>query len=51
WGVDRIDADVVHGYPDKGSSETDIAIIDTGIDHDHPDLDDNYAGGYDFVNG
>lgn len=28
-----------------------MAIIDTGIDYDHPDLDDNYAGGYDFVNG
>ncbi|MEF8848314.1 MAG: S8 family peptidase, partial [Candidatus Thermoplasmatota archaeon] len=50
WGVDRIDADVAHSYPNQGSSETDIAIIDTGIDYDHPDLNDNYAGGYDYVN-
>ena len=27
-----------------------VAIIDTGIDRHHPDLDANYAGGYDFVN-
>jgi len=27
-----------------------IAIIDTGVDYTHPDLKDNYKGGYDFVN-
>ncbi|WP_404348263.1 S8 family serine peptidase [Sutcliffiella horikoshii] len=26
-----------------------VGIIDTGIDYTHPDLRDNYAGGYDFV--
>ena len=27
-----------------------IAVIDTGIDYNHPDLKNCYAGGYDFVN-
>jgi len=27
-----------------------IAFIDTGVDYTHPDLIDNYKGGYDFVN-
>ncbi|UCD53440.1 MAG: S8 family peptidase, partial [Phycisphaerales bacterium] len=27
-----------------------VAILDTGIDGSHPDLDGNYAGGWDFVN-
>ncbi|WP_404446129.1 S8 family serine peptidase [Sutcliffiella horikoshii] len=26
-----------------------VGIIDTGIDYTHPDLRNNYAGGYDFV--
>ena len=48
WGVDRIDAEVVHSY-NKGTAVK-VAIIDTGIDYTHPDLDANYKGGYDFVN-
>ena len=48
WGIDRIDAEVVHPY-NKGWGVK-VAIIDTGIDYNHPDLDDNYEGGYDFVN-
>jgi len=48
WGVDRIDAEKVHSY-NKGSGIK-IAIIDTGIDYKHPDLDENFHGGYDFVN-
>ncbi|MFC2143784.1 S8 family serine peptidase, partial [Candidatus Aenigmatarchaeota archaeon] len=27
-----------------------VAILDTGIDTDHPELMDSYLGGYDFVN-
>jgi len=27
-----------------------VAIIDTGIDYNHPDLKDNFVDGYDFVN-
>lgn len=47
WGVDRIDAEIVHHY-NKGTGVK-IAIIDTGIDYNHPDLDKNVAGGESFV--
>lgn len=33
-------------YTGKGVK---IAVIDTGIDYNHPDLEKNYAGGYDVV--
>ncbi len=49
WGVDRIDADVVWAYGNKGAG-VNVCVIDTGIDYTHPDLSDNYRGGYDFVN-
>jgi len=49
WGVKRIGAGVVHGDGNKGTGVY-IAIIDSGIDYTHPDLDANYAGGHDFVN-
>ena len=47
WGVDRIDADIVHEYNILGTWVK-VAIMDTGIDYDHPDLAANYKGGYDF---
>lgn len=47
WGVDRIDAEVVHAT-NKGSGVS-VAIIDTGIDCTHPDLNANCAGGFNFV--
>ncbi len=49
WGVDRIDAELVHPY-NKGTGVK-VAIIDTGIDYTHSDLDGNYKGGYNFVSG
>jgi len=49
WGVDRIDAELVHATGNKGAGVK-VAIIDTGIDYTHPDLDGNYVGGYDFAN-
>ena len=49
WGVDRIDAEVVHAGGNKGAGAK-VAVIDTGVDYRHPDLDGNYAGGKDFVN-
>ena len=53
WGVDRIDSGIdqqapVHNY-NTGVGVM-VAVIDTGIYYDHPDLIGRYAGGYDFVN-
>ena len=57
WGVDEINAEQVWGgaedatdiggispYTGKGVK---VAVLDTGIDYGHPDLDDNYKGGFD----
>jgi len=51
WGVKHIGAGIVHddGDGNKGTGIK-VAIIDSGIDYNHPDLDANYVGGYDFVN-
>lgn len=60
WGADRIDAEKVWGGQEDAvdiasgaltGSGVKVAIIDTGIDYTHPDLNDNYVGGYDFANG
>jgi len=48
WGVKRIGAGIVHDSGNNGDGIK-IAIIDTGIDEDHPDLDDNIMGGVNFV--
>jgi len=45
WGVDRIDAEVMHSQ-NKGQGVR-VAILDTGIDLDHPDL--HVAGDVSFV--
>ncbi len=49
WGVQHIDSEFAHvqGVTGKGIK---IAVIDSGIDYNHEELDENYAGGYDFVN-
>jgi len=49
WGVKRIGAGIVHDSGNKGVGVK-VAIIDSGIDYNHPDLNSNYQGGYDFVN-
>jgi subtilisin len=61
WGIDRIDADVAHGNGETGGDDeedaaddppgADIAIVDTGIDSDHPDLADNIGTGRSFLLG
>lgn len=45
WGVKRIGALTVHASGNKGAG-INVAILDTGIDKDHPDL--KYVYGYDF---
>ena len=48
WGVQRIGSEAAHASGNKGTGVR-VAVIDTGIDYTHVDLDDNYRGGYDFV--
>jgi subtilisin len=48
WGVHHILADVAHASGNKGTGVR-VAVLDTGIDYSHEDLDGNYRGGYDFV--
>jgi subtilisin family serine protease len=43
WGIDRVDAEKVNDT--RTGSGADIAIIDTGIDSDHPDLQANLGKG------
>jgi subtilisin len=46
WGVNRIDADLNTG---TGGAGVAVAVIDTGVDIDHPDLGNAYIGGVNFV--
>ncbi|AJE02865.1 S8 family peptidase [Geobacter pickeringii] len=48
WGVLRIGSDVAAARGFKGAGIK-VAIVDSGIDYNHPDLKDNYRGGYNFV--
>jgi subtilisin len=49
WGVEHIGVGVVHDGGNLGTGVK-VAVIDTGIDCTHIDLNANCAGGYDFVN-
>ena len=49
WGVKRIGAGTVHDKGNKGSG-VNVAILDSGINYNHPDLNANYKGGYDYIN-
>jgi subtilisin len=40
WGVDRIDAEIVHADNNKGTGVK-VAIIDSGIDKDHRQIQTN----------
>ncbi len=48
WGVQHIGSKAAHqqGITGKGIK---IAVIDSGIDYYHEDLDDNYRGGHNFI--
>ena len=50
WGPQHINVDSAWDI-ERGNKNVTIAIIDSGIDYTHEDLEDNYlAGGYDWVN-
>ena len=49
WGIDRIDAEEVWEAGNTGDG-VNVAVLDTGIDTDHPDLSANLEGGYSCVN-
>lgn len=49
WGVKHIGAGAVHALGNKGTGVK-VAILDTGLNYNHPDLNANYVMGYDFVN-
>ena len=48
WGVDRIDADVAHANGHTGRG-VDVAVLDSGIAVNHPDLRRNLGDGRAFV--
>lgn len=50
WGVERIRAGEVHAAGNTGTGVK-VAVIDSGIDYNHPELASNYVEGYDFFNG
>lgn len=50
WALGKIEAPAAWDIV-TGTNDIVIAIIDTGIDYDHPDLNDGrYVGGKDFIN-
>lgn len=51
WGVDRIDADLVWPLPiNVTGAGVKVAVIDTGIQLNHPDLKANIKGGFNAIN-
>ncbi|MET1123866.1 MAG: S8 family peptidase [Archaeoglobaceae archaeon] len=52
WGVERIRATEAWKVSDGSASGViEVAIIDTGIDRDHPDIKENLAWGVSVLNG
>ena len=49
WGLSKIQAPTAWDET-TGSSDLVIAIVDTGVDLNHPDLNDKIVPGWDFVN-
>lgn len=42
-GADKLHDENINGQGIK------VAVLDTGVDYNHPDIKDNYKGGYDYV--
>ncbi|MFB6200815.1 MAG: S8 family serine peptidase, partial [Halorhabdus sp.] len=52
WGVERIDArTATTGIADDAKNEVTVAVIDTGIEYTHPDLDGSVTWGANFSQG
>lgn len=47
WGVEKINAD--EAWLTSSGSAVKVAVLDSGIDIDHPDLNDNLAGCVNFI--
>ena len=47
WGLDRIDAELAWAV--STGVNVQVAVLDTGIDNDHPDLEDNILAGISFL--
>lgn len=47
WGVKRVNAPAA--WPSNQGAEVKVAIIDTGIDPNHPELKGHIAGGYNAI--
>lgn len=39
WGIDRVYGDPIESYTPSGGSGVKVAVLDTGVERDHPDLD------------
>jgi subtilisin family serine protease len=46
YGIPLIHADSLWAVPSGRGNGINVAVLDTGIDFNHPDLKDNYAGGF-----
>lgn len=52
WGIDRVGGpDAQQRVDDSAVAAVDVAVLDTGIDYQHPDLDDNVVWGANFSEG
>jgi thermitase len=48
WSLPQIDAPKAWDVT-RSSKDVSIAIVDTGVDYQHPDLDDKVEKGYDYI--